>query len=70
MYTTAGNKLSFLCIVSECPLVALDYIQISEGCAVCGQVGDTFLAYENEILYHRRLLADETALISRDSKFK
>uniref|UniRef100_A0A8C4Z967 ZP domain-containing protein n=1 Tax=Gadus morhua TaxID=8049 RepID=A0A8C4Z967_GADMO len=39
-------------------------------CGTRTMVGDTFLAYENEILYHRRLLADETALISRDSKFK
>ena len=31
---------------------------------------DSFMAYENEILYDRQLFADGAALISRDSKFK
>ena len=48
-------------------MVTSEYVMC---CVVCGQVGDTFLAYENEVLYNRRLLADETALISRESTFK
>ncbi|KAJ3607175.1 hypothetical protein NHX12_026688, partial [Muraenolepis orangiensis] len=39
-------------------------------CGTRMMVGQSFVAFENQILYDRKLLADGTTLISRESKFK